>query len=83
MHATRTHTIARHLNTSTPLIAEIKHQPDGLDLRGGALTADHVDILGSSPLNAAVVKIAGGRGDLVEQQIGSKIEEYVEKMQWD
>lgn len=59
------------------------HQPDALDLRGGALTSDHVDILGSSPLNDALLKIVGGRGDLVEPQIGSKIEDYVERMKWD
>jgi phospholipid:diacylglycerol acyltransferase len=54
-----------------------------LDLRGGPLTADHVDILGSSPLNAALVKIAAGRGDLVEEQYGSKIKDYVEKIDWE
>jgi len=46
------------------------------------LTADHVDILGSSPLNAALLKIAAGRGDLVKEQIGSKILEYVDKIDW-
>jgi hypothetical protein len=45
--------------------------------------ADHVDILGSSPLNAAILKIAAGRGDLVQNQIRSDILEYVEKMDWD
>jgi phospholipid:diacylglycerol acyltransferase len=56
--------------------------PESFDLRGGALTADHVDILGSSPLNAALLKIAAGRGDLVEEHIGSRIQEYVEKIDW-
>lgn len=46
-------------------------------------SADHVDILGSTPLNEAIMKIASGRGDLVENQIESRIEEIVEKMQWD
>lgn len=45
--------------------------------------ADHVDILGASPLNAAILKIAAGRGDLVEDQIESGILDYVEKMKWD
>jgi hypothetical protein len=45
--------------------------------------ADHVDILGSTPLNEAILKIAAGRGDLVPQKIGSRILEYVEKMRWD
>ncbi|OCF30537.1 phospholipid:diacylglycerol acyltransferase [Kwoniella heveanensis BCC8398] len=62
---------------------EYKHSPESLDLRGGAQTADHVDILGATPLNAAILKIAAGRGDLVTQQIGSDIFEYVKKMQWD
>jgi phospholipid:diacylglycerol acyltransferase len=42
-----------------------------------------VDILGASPLNAAILKIAAGRGDLVTQQIGSEILAYTEKMNWD
>jgi phospholipid:diacylglycerol acyltransferase len=42
-----------------------------------------VDILGSSPLNAALLKIAAGRGDLVEEQLGSKVVEYAERMRWD
>lgn len=62
---------------------EYQHQPDSFDLRGGPLTADHVDILGSSPLNSAILKIASGRGDLVEEHIGSDILEYVERMDWD
>jgi phospholipid:diacylglycerol acyltransferase len=47
------------------------------------MTADHIDILGSFPLNSAVLKVAAGRGDLVEQQIGSRIMEYTAKMNWD
>lgn len=64
-------------------MAEYKHKPDNFDLRGGPCTADHVDILGSTPLNKAVLKIAAGRGDLVKSHIGSKIREYVQKMRWD
>jgi len=48
-----------------------------------ACRADHVDILGSSPLNAAILKIAAGRGDLVIPRIRSRILEYVDKMDWD
>ena len=47
------------------------------------IRADHVDILGSSPLNTAILKIAAGRGDLVTDQIGSQILEFVDKMDWD
>ncbi|CAD6570996.1 MAG: hypothetical protein TREMPRED_000090, partial [Tremellales sp. Tagirdzhanova-0007] len=62
---------------------EYKHSPESFDLRGGALTADHVDILGSLPLNSAILKIAAGRGDLVTDQIGSQILAFVDKMDWD
>ncbi|WVW84254.1 hypothetical protein I302_106284 [Kwoniella bestiolae CBS 10118] len=62
---------------------EYLHSPESMDLRGGAQTADHVDILGATPLNTAILKIAAGRGDLVTQQIGSEIFEYVKKMDWD
>ncbi|EIW70499.1 hypothetical protein TREMEDRAFT_68093 [Tremella mesenterica DSM 1558] len=62
---------------------EYRHSPQTLDLRGGALTADHVDILGSSPLNRAVLQIAAGRGDLVRERIESDIMAYVAKMDWE
>nr|ODN93004.1 phospholipid:diacylglycerol acyltransferase [Cryptococcus depauperatus CBS 7855] len=62
---------------------EYKHSPESMDIRGGAQTADHVDILGASPLNSAILRIAGGRGELVEQYIGSKILEYTARMDWD
>ncbi|KAL7421935.1 phospholipid:diacylglycerol acyltransferase [Cryptotrichosporon argae] len=62
---------------------EYRHMPDSLDLRGGALTADHVDILGSEPLNAAILKVAAGRHDLVNDRIESGIMDYVAKMSWD
>ena len=47
------------------------------------IRADHVDILGATPLNEAILKIAAGRGDLVTDKIESGILEYVEKMQWE
>lgn len=56
---------------------------DGADWTLLTCSADHVDILGASPLNAAILKIAAGRGDLVENQIESGILDYVEKMKWD
>ena len=43
-------------------IVEIKHEPDRFDIRGGAKTADHVDILGSAELNELVLKVAAGKG---------------------
>lgn len=62
---------------------EYLHNPDGLDLRGGATTAEHIDILGSKSLNDAILRIAAGRTDLVTNQIESGILDYVEKMRWD
>jgi hypothetical protein len=47
------------------------------------ISADHVDILGATPLNEAILKIAAGRGDLVKDKIESGILEYVEKMNWE
>ena len=46
-------------------------------------SADHVDILGSSPLNDAILKIAAGRGDLVKDKIESGILDHVQKMLWE
>jgi len=54
-----------------------------VQVQGLMIRADHVDILGSSPLNAAILKIAAGRGDLVQDQIQSGILDYVEKMDWE
>jgi phospholipid:diacylglycerol acyltransferase len=46
-------------------------------------SADHVDILGNGELNEAILRIAGGRGDLVEETIYSDIKAYADKMDWD
>lgn len=66
-------------SSSAALLPRSKRQGNKADL----VRADHVDILGSTPLNAAILKIAAGRYDLVPQKIGSRILEYVEKMRWD
>jgi phospholipid:diacylglycerol acyltransferase len=42
--------------------------------------ADHVDILGRSSLNDLILQVAGGRGELIEETIHSKIREYAEKV---
>lgn len=44
-------------------VVELEHKPDVFDIRGGAQTAEHVDILGSARLNELVLKVAAGRGD--------------------
>lgn len=65
---------------STVKIVEIKHEPDRFDLRGGAKTAEHVDILGSAELNELVLTVASGQGDLIENRYVSNLKEIVEKM---
>ncbi|KAI9702162.1 MAG: hypothetical protein M1820_006244 [Bogoriella megaspora] len=59
---------------------EMPHEPDRLSPRGGPNTADHVDILGRSSLNELILKVAGGRGDLVEESVVSNIYEYADKV---
>lgn len=61
-------------------IVEIKHEPDRFDIRGGAKTADHVDILGSAELNELVLKVAAGKGDVIESRYVSRLREIVAEM---
>ncbi|KAH7064604.1 Lecithin:cholesterol acyltransferase-domain-containing protein [Macrophomina phaseolina] len=63
---------------------EMPHEPDRFSPRGGPNTGDHVDILGRSSLNDLILKVAGGKGDLIEENIVSNILEYADKVQiWD
>lgn len=41
---------------------------------------DHVDILGRSSLNDLILRIAGGKGDQIEENYVSSIREYSEKV---
>ena len=43
-------------------------------------TADHVDILGRSSLNDLILQVAGGRGELIEETVHSRIREYAENV---
>ncbi|CCH58042.1 hypothetical protein TBLA_0A02430 [Henningerozyma blattae CBS 6284] len=61
-------------------IVEIKHQPERFDIRGGAKSAEHVDILGSAELNEYLLKIASGFGDTIEPKIFSDIENWVKNI---
>lgn len=61
-------------------IVEIKHEPDGFDIRGGAKTAEHVDILGSAELNELVLRVASGQGHLIEDHYVSNLREMVDNM---
>ncbi|KZO93943.1 phospholipid/diacylglycerol acyltransferase [Calocera viscosa TUFC12733] len=64
-------------------VHEMLHEPETLDLRGGPKTADHIDVLGSTALNEAILKVASGRGDEVENKFVSPIQKYVKRMKWD
>ncbi|KAG8754897.1 hypothetical protein FRC11_006367 [Ceratobasidium sp. 423] len=61
---------------------EMAHKPEPYDPRGGSTTSDHVDILGSEALNLAILRIAAGRGEDVEERFVSKIQEYAKKIRW-
>lgn len=59
-------------------IVEIKHEPDRFDIRGGAKTAEHVDILGSAELNELILKVAGGLGETIESRYISNLAQIVD-----
>ncbi|KAF2195520.1 LACT-domain-containing protein [Zopfia rhizophila CBS 207.26] len=61
-------------------VFEMPHEPDRFSPRGGPNTGDHVDILGRSSLNDLILKVAGGRGELIEETIHSNIREYADKV---
>lgn len=61
-------------------VVELKHDPDRFDLRGGAKTAEHVDVLGSAELNELVLLVAGGRDDKIEEKIVTDLPQWVEEM---
>jgi phospholipid:diacylglycerol acyltransferase len=44
------------------------------------IAADHVDILGRMSLNELILRIAGGRGDEIEENYVSNIREYAAKV---
>lgn len=62
--------------SSFPMIADTCCSPLTL-----ITAADHVDILGRSSLNDLILKVAGGKGDLVDEKIESNILEYANKIQ--
>ena len=59
-------------------VVEMLHEPDRFSPRGGPNTGDHVDILGRSSLNDLILRVAGGKGEGIEEQVVSKIREYAE-----
>lgn len=61
-------------------VVEMPHQPDRFSPRGGANTAEHVDILGRQNLNELLLKVAAGQGDGIESSIVSNILDYADKV---
>lgn len=64
----------------TVKIVEMAHEPDRTDIRGGANTADHVDILGRAELNELVLKVASGEGANITEKIWSPLDRWAESM---
>jgi len=60
---------------------EMPHEPDRFSPRGGPNTGDHVDILGRSSLNDLILRVAGGKGDQIEEHYESRIMEISERVQ--
>lgn len=60
---------------------EMPHEPDRFSPRGGPNTGDHVDILGRSSLNDLILRVAGGKGDQIEENYQSRINEISERVQ--
>ena len=63
------------------VIHEMPHEPDRFSPRGGPNSGDHVDILGRGSLNDLVLRVAGGKGDLVEENIETRIQEISRRVQ--
>lgn len=43
-------------------------------------SGDHVDILGRSSLNDLILRVAGGKGDQIEENYVSDIRQYAENV---
>lgn len=56
--------------------------PRKLLMRAPVTTSDHVDILGNSELNEAIIDIVSGEGDRVQTQIFSDIQKYSKRIEW-
>ena len=61
-------------------VFEMEHEPDRFNPRGGPNTADHVDILGRASLNDLILRVAGGKGHLIEENVSSNIRLYADKV---
>ena len=73
--------MARYNPAEIPVkVVEMRHESDRFSPRGGPSTGDHVDILGRSSLNDLILRVAGGKGDLIEETVYSNIREYSDKV---
>lgn len=61
-------------------VVEMLHEPNLMDIRGGANTADHVDILGRAELNELVLQVAAGNGDTIKEKIWSPLEDWAKSI---
>lgn len=61
-------------------IVEMSHEPDSFDIRGGAKTAEHVDILGRAELNEMVLRIVSGHGNEIKEKHISPLGTWVKGM---
>ena len=61
-------------------VYEMPHEPDRFNPRGGPNTGDHVDILGRASLNDLILRVAGGKGHLIEDNFVTNIKEYAERV---
>lgn len=62
---------------------EFPHDPQPNLPRGGATTAEHIDILGATGLNELVLTVAAGMGHEIESTFVSPVREYAAKIQWE
>jgi phospholipid:diacylglycerol acyltransferase len=61
-------------------VFEMPHEPERFSPRGGPNTGDHVDILGRSSLNELILRVAGGEGEIIGENVVSEINNYADKV---
>jgi phospholipid:diacylglycerol acyltransferase len=61
-------------------VFEMPHEPERFSPRGGPNTGDHVDILGRSSLNELILRVAGGEGEMIGENVVSEINNYADKV---
>jgi phospholipid:diacylglycerol acyltransferase len=74
--------IHRYNPANIPIkVYEMPHEPDRFSPRGGPNTGDHVDILGRQSLNDLILRVAGGKGDDIGENVVSDIKKYAERVE--